>query len=53
MRELDKLGQALTALQLKDMTWVIEGHTDAAGGNLYNQALSEEWAQAAREYLIA
>lgn len=52
-RELDKLGQALTAPQFKGMTWVIEGHTDAAGGELYNHALSEERAQAAREYLIA
>jgi len=31
---------------------LIEGHTDAAGGVIYNQGLSERRAQAVRQYLI-
>ena len=31
---------------------VIEGHTDAKGGEVYNQALSQARAQAVRKYLV-
>jgi OmpA-OmpF porin, OOP family len=31
---------------------VIEGHTDAQGGEVYNQALSQARAQAVRKYLV-
>ena len=35
------LGRALTNNDLKGSTFVVAGHTDAAGGEGYNQDLSE------------
>ena len=34
-------------------TMVVEGHTDSQGKASYNQTLSEERAQAVRDYLVA
>ncbi len=52
MIELTKLGQALAKPQFSQVTWLIEGHTDAMGSDEYNQRLSEQRAQAAERYLI-
>src|SRR3954468_11302060 len=41
---LDNLGRALNDPALKDSRFRIAGHTDAAGGDAYNQRLSEERA---------
>ncbi len=40
------LGRALTNQDLKGSTFVVAGHTDAAGGEEYNQGLSERRADA-------
>jgi outer membrane protein OmpA-like peptidoglycan-associated protein len=46
------LGRALTNPELQGGVFLIAGHTDAKGGQDYNQKLSERRAQAVREYLI-
>ena len=46
------LGQALTNPDLKGSTFVVAGHTDAAGGDAYNQDLSERRADSIKRYLI-
>jgi outer membrane protein OmpA-like peptidoglycan-associated protein len=46
------LGRALTNPDLKGSTFVVAGHTDAAGGETYNQELSERRADAIKKYLI-
>ncbi|MGY4474895.1 OmpA family protein [Bradyrhizobium sp. USDA 3364] len=46
------LGRALTNQDLKGSTFVVAGHTDAAGGDDYNQGLSERRADAVKRYLV-
>jgi outer membrane protein OmpA-like peptidoglycan-associated protein len=46
------LGRALTNADLKGSTFVVAGHTDAAGGEDYNQNLSERRADAIKKYLV-
>jgi len=46
------LGRALTNPDLKGSTFVVAGHTDAAGGETYNQELSERRADSIKRYLI-
>ena len=46
------LGRALTNADLKGSTFVVAGHTDAAGGEEYNQSLSERRADAIKKYLV-
>jgi outer membrane protein OmpA-like peptidoglycan-associated protein len=46
------LGRALTSPDLKGSTFVVAGHTDAAGGEAYNQGLSERRADAIKRYLV-
>jgi outer membrane protein OmpA-like peptidoglycan-associated protein len=45
------LGKALTSADLKGSTFVVAGHTDAKGGEAYNQDLSERRADAIKRYL--
>jgi outer membrane protein OmpA-like peptidoglycan-associated protein len=45
------LGKALTNPDLKGSTFIVAGHTDAAGGDTYNQDLSERRADAIKRYL--
>jgi outer membrane protein OmpA-like peptidoglycan-associated protein len=52
MLELTKLGQALARPQFSDVTWLVEGHTDASGSDEYNQNLSEQRARSAERYLV-
>lgn len=46
------LGRALTSPDLKGSTFVVAGHTDAAGGEAYNQELSERRADSIKRYLV-
>ncbi len=48
---LDNLGKALADPALKASRFQVAGHTDAAGSETYNIALSKRRAQAAAEYL--
>jgi outer membrane protein OmpA-like peptidoglycan-associated protein len=50
--EVQKLGRALTSDDLKGSTFLLAGHTDAAGGDNYNQDLSERRADAIKRYLV-
>lgn len=52
MRELAQIGQALTLPQFREVSWLIEGHTDASGEDDYNQDLSARRAQSAHRYLV-
>ena len=38
--------------RLKDSTFVVAGHTDAAGTDSYNQNLSERRADSIKRYLV-
>ncbi|SHG42170.1 OmpA family protein [Bradyrhizobium erythrophlei] len=46
------LGKALTNPDLKGSTFVVAGHTDAAGTEAYNQDLSERRADSIKRYLV-
>jgi outer membrane protein OmpA-like peptidoglycan-associated protein len=46
------LGRALGSADLKGSTFVLAGHTDAAGGDAYNQDLSERRADSIKRYLV-
>ena len=49
---MQALGRALTSPDLKGSTFVVAGHTDAAGGEGYNQELSERRADSIKRYLV-
>ncbi|MCP4932977.1 MAG: OmpA family protein [bacterium] len=51
MTKLTVLGEALSDKRLKGKTFLIGGHTDAKGGDTYNQSLSEKRANAVKEHL--
>ena len=52
MPSVQALGRALTSPDLKGSTFVVAGHTDAAGGEAYNQDLSERRADSIKRYLV-
>lgn len=47
------LGKALTNPDLKGSTFVVAGHTDAAGSDTYNQDLSERRSDSIKRYLTS
>jgi len=49
--DVNNLGKALSDPALKGGTFVLAGHTDAAGGEEYNQDLSNRRADAVKRYL--
>ena len=49
--QLRELGAALTDSRLKGSTILIGGHTDAVGGDAFNQRLSERRAATVKRYL--
>ena len=51
MPAVQELGKALSNASLKDSTFVVAGHTDAVGGEAYNQDLSERRADTSKKYL--
>jgi outer membrane protein OmpA-like peptidoglycan-associated protein len=52
MPAVQALGRALTNPDLKGSTFIVAGHTDAAGGDGYNQDLSERRADSIKHYLM-
>jgi outer membrane protein OmpA-like peptidoglycan-associated protein len=48
---VQELGKALSNASLKGSTFVVAGHTDAMGGEAYNQDLSERRADTIKKYL--
>jgi outer membrane protein OmpA-like peptidoglycan-associated protein len=51
MSTVQELGKALSDPALKGSTFVVAGHTDAVGGDTYNQDLSERRADAIKRFL--
>jgi outer membrane protein OmpA-like peptidoglycan-associated protein len=49
--QVTALGQALSSAELKGGTFIVAGHTDAKGGETYNQGLSERRAEAVKRFL--
>ncbi len=49
---VQELGKALSDTSLKGSTFVVAGHTDAIGGESYNQDLSERRADTIKKYLV-
>jgi outer membrane protein OmpA-like peptidoglycan-associated protein len=52
LASVQALGRALTNNDLKGSTFVVAGHTDAAGSEGYNQDLSERRADSIKRYLV-
>jgi outer membrane protein OmpA-like peptidoglycan-associated protein len=52
MASVQALGKALSDPALKGSTFVVAGHTDATGGEEYNQGLSERRADTIKKYLM-
>lgn len=50
--QLKSLGQALTGTDLAGSVVMLGGHTDAKGGDGYNQGLSERRAETVKKYLV-
>ena len=50
--DMNSLGKALSDSSLKGSTFVVAGHTDAVGGEEFNQDLSNRRADAVKRYLI-
>jgi outer membrane protein OmpA-like peptidoglycan-associated protein len=51
MSSVQELGKALSNSSMKGSTFVVAGHTDAVGGEEYNQGLSERRADTIKRYL--
>jgi outer membrane protein OmpA-like peptidoglycan-associated protein len=52
MPSVKALGEALSDPKLKGSTFVVAGHTDGVGGDVYNQNLSERRAETIKRYLV-
>jgi outer membrane protein OmpA-like peptidoglycan-associated protein len=52
LSSVQALGRALSNADLKGSTFIVAGHTDAAGGESYNQDLSERRADSIKRYLV-
>ncbi len=50
--QLKPVGEALASETLKNLSFVVEGHTDAVGGQAYNKTLSEERAASVKQFLV-
>lgn len=50
--DLMNLGRALTNAELQGGVYLLSGHTDAKGGEDYNQRLSERRAQSVKDFLV-
>jgi outer membrane protein OmpA-like peptidoglycan-associated protein len=46
------LGTALRKPELQELAFLVGGHTDAKGGDAYNQGLSERRAEAVKRFLV-
>jgi outer membrane protein OmpA-like peptidoglycan-associated protein len=52
LHAVQALGRAMSHPDLKGSTFVVAGHTDAAGSEAYNQDLSERRADSIKRYLV-
>ncbi len=52
-RQLGEVGKALLMPAFRASKFVIVGHTDAVGGEAYNQRLSQQRAETVVDYLVA
>jgi len=52
MSKARALGEALSSAVFKGSTFLVEGHTDAKGGNTFNQRLSEQRADTIKRFLV-
>ena len=52
MPSVQALGDALSDPKLRGSTFVVAGHTDAVGGEQFNQELSERRADTIKHYLV-
>lgn len=50
---LDTIGMALQYPELREIRFVVSGHTDSIGRSEYNLSLSQRRAEAVREYLTS
>ena len=50
--QLNNLGKALTSQDLAGSVVMLGGHTDAKGGDTFNQGLSERRAQTVKKFLV-
>jgi len=48
---VQQLGEALSDPKLQGLTFIVSGHTDAVGGEAFNQDLSERRADTIKKYL--
>ena len=51
--QLRPVGEALASGQLQNLSFVVEGHTDAVGGDAYNKSLSEQRAASVKDFLVS
>jgi len=49
---VQQLGEALSDPKLQGSTFIVSGHTDAVGGEAFNQDLSERRADTIKKYLV-
>lgn len=49
--QVRSLGEALSSADLRGRTFILAGHTDATGGDAYNQDLSERRADEVKRFL--
>lgn len=52
LAQLEEIGKALGSQQMKDVQFVVEGHTDNRGDGQRNRRLSEQRAQAVKNFLV-
>jgi outer membrane protein OmpA-like peptidoglycan-associated protein len=52
MSKVRKIGEALSSSVFKGSTFLVEGHTDAKGGDTFNQRLSERRADTVKRLLV-
>lgn len=50
--QLNNLGRALTSAEMAGSVMMLGGHTDAKGGEEYNQQLSERRAETVKRFLV-
>jgi len=50
--QLRPVGEALASGKLQNLSFIVEGHTDAIGGQSYNKTLSEERAASVKAFLV-